>query len=227
MIALRPGWRAATPRRARSACSLSAAPPQRRRAARPASAVVRRPGDGVPVSELQQLDRPLDVGQPAAAEFECGWIGSAPRGSRSLSMRPFSRRISTRSLGGDAVGRVAHRVDQPRRSAAPRSASPATESCPQQRLRLPRRGPARVVTARRTAANARGDRCAPPGAESRRRRAAGRSRTGRRAACAAAGDVVGDREHRLASCHRGSRGSKRTSRPRPSRSRPRRRPAGP
>ena len=60
--------------------------------------------------QLQQLHRPLDVGEPAQAELGVR-VRSAPRGSRSASTRALIRRISVTVAGVEALGRVADRVD--------------------------------------------------------------------------------------------------------------------
>ena len=104
-----------------------------------------QPRHGVPVAQLEQLDGPLDVGQPAPTELECV-LASAPRGIRSLSIRAFSRRISSRSAWRDAVRRVSHRVDHLDESPSEVGVA-GEEPGTQQRLRLPRRGPPRVVAA--------------------------------------------------------------------------------
>ena len=112
-------------------------PPARRRpppATRPASRAavsasrVRVPRSArhrVRVPQLQQLHRPLDVGQAAAPELGVR-VGSAPRGSRSFSTRALIRRISMTCSRLSPPRGYRIRVGESGRTRCPRSGSPAT-----------------------------------------------------------------------------------------------------
>ena len=84
----------------------------------------RSAGTRVRVPQLEQLHRPLDVGQAAPAELGVGVrVGAA---GQSFGLHPGLDPADLDDLlAGQPAGRVADRVDQLSNS-APRSASPQT-----------------------------------------------------------------------------------------------------
>ena len=111
--------------------------------------------------------------RPPRPSLRCR-CGSAPRGSRSASTRALIRRISRTSASVEPA--AGQRSGSTRaRNRSPELGVARHGHGPQQRLRLPRQRPARVVLRVRGERCAPAGRCGPRGAGRRRRRAAGRA----------------------------------------------------
>ena len=157
-----------------------------RPAARRACGSCAAPATAWPCAQLQQLDRPLDVGEPAAAELGVGRRVRAARQPLGCRRAPSAGGSRRGRADATPLGRVADRVDQRDEARAPSSASPATNRARSSACASHGRRPPRVVLRVRSRASAPAGRCAPPGAGRRRCPAAGRSTTARPAGRAAA-----------------------------------------
>ena len=107
-----------------------------------------RQGGGV--LELEQLHRPLDVGQAPVAKLEVGAAVGTAR--QSLRLHPGLEGADVTDLRrAQAVGRVTKGVDEGEEVSG-QLLGPVDRRGPQQRLELPRQGPALVVGAVRVEA---------------------------------------------------------------------------